>query len=204
MTSDFVPTFMTKADRESLLKVCRLRAKVAKADVVALAAQRKAEFEKQLARIYSFDHDEVWKQAMLAATAAVVEAERVIRRRCKELGIPGEFAPDISPPHWYGRGENAVASRRAELRRVGYTRIDQLAKEANVEIDRRSAETQTKLLTAGLESGEAKAFLEAMPTAEQLLPAISAKEIQKQLGSPFGEDGDKEESPRREAPDGRE
>ena len=39
---------MTKADRESLLKICRLRAKVAKADVIALAAKRKAEFEQQI------------------------------------------------------------------------------------------------------------------------------------------------------------
>jgi hypothetical protein len=84
--------------------------------------------------------------------------------------------------YWNDRGENVVAQRRAELRQVGYAKIDQLAKEANVEIDRRSAETQTKLLAAGLDSNGAKAFLEAMPTAAQLMPNVDAAEIQKQLG----------------------
>ena len=46
---------MTRADRENLLKVCRMRARVAKADVMALSARRKAEFEAQLAAIYRFD-----------------------------------------------------------------------------------------------------------------------------------------------------
>jgi hypothetical protein len=172
---------MTKGDRESLLKVCRLRAKVAKADVVALAAQRKAQFEEQMATIYSYDNDAVWKQAHAAAKSAVEQAKGMIAERCRQLGIPQNFAPGINM-YWNDRGENVVAQRRAELRQVGYAKIDQLAKEANVEIDRRSAETQTKLLAAGLDSNEAKAFLEAMPTAAQLMPNVNAAEIQKQLG----------------------
>src|SRR5215469_4996418 len=106
-------TTMTKADRESLQKVCRLRAKVAKADVIALAAQRKAEFEKQLATIYSFDDHAVWKQAMIRVNAAVEQARRDMMQSFDELHIPRWAAPEIGRPCWYGRGENAVASRRA-------------------------------------------------------------------------------------------
>jgi hypothetical protein len=105
---------MTKADRESLQKVCRLRAKVAKADVVALAAQRKAAFEKEMATIYSFDDDSVWKQAMLAATAAVEEAKQVIHRRCKELGIPSDREKAAPAPKRRG-----IAGATPELNPMG-------------------------------------------------------------------------------------
>jgi hypothetical protein len=182
---------MTRTDRESLLKVCRLRAKVAKADVAALGAERKAEFERQLATIYSFDDDAVWKQAMAEAAAAARDAQKIVEERCKRLGIPREFAPEISGPDWYSRGENAVAERRGELRKVAYTKIEQLSKEANAEIDRRSAETQTNLLAIGLDTEQAKAYLEAMPGAAQLLPAVRVEDLQKQLG--FARQNDDEE-----------
>ena len=178
---------MTRAEREDLFKVCRLRAKVAKTDVVALAAKHKAEFEKQLATIYSFDDHAVWKRAKEKVDAAVKEAREIMLQSFDELHIPHWAAPDIGTGGWYGRGENAVASRRAELRKVAYTKIDQMAKEANAEIDRRSADTQTNLLAAGLESAEAQAFLEAMPTAAQLMPAVSLREVQKQLELPADE-----------------
>jgi hypothetical protein len=37
---------------------------------------------------------------------------------------------------------------------------------------------QTHLLAGGLESDKASAFLAAMPTAEELMPALSAGEIE--------------------------
>jgi hypothetical protein len=44
-------------------------------------------------------------------------------------------------------------------------------------IDGKLLETETALITGGLESGEARAFLEAMPTAEQLMPAIGLDDL---------------------------
>src|SRR5262245_24712597 len=63
-------TTMTKTERESLLQVCRLRAKVAKSDAAAVAARRKSEFESSLAAEYDYDTDETWKQAHQIAEAA--------------------------------------------------------------------------------------------------------------------------------------
>jgi len=42
-------------------------------------------------------------------------------------------------------------------------------------------EIQTRLLADSLESADAKAFLETMPTAEQLMPAITVEEMQTTL-----------------------
>jgi len=163
-----------------LLKVCRIRTKVAKADAAARSANLKAEFEAQLAAAYSYDDNEIWKKAYAAAKEAAQEAQHIVARRCEELGIPGRFAPSLYL-NWSSRGENAVKQRRAELTRVAHSKIEQLEKNAKLEIDRASAETQTKLLAAGLESAEAQAFLEAMPTAAQLMPTVSLQEIRKQI-----------------------
>ena len=173
-------TAMTKADRENLQKICRLHAKVAKADASSRSAQLKAEVEAQLAAEYSYDDDQVWKQAHAAAKKAADEAQQIIIRRCQELGIPARFAPELGL-HWYRRGENASKERRAELRKVAYSKIDELEKQAKLEIDRSSTDTQTKLLAAGLESSEAQAFLAAMPTAAELMPSVGLAEVRKQL-----------------------
>jgi hypothetical protein len=174
---------MTRAEREDLLKVVRIRAKVAKADAGARSAKLKAEFEAQLAAEYSYDDDAIWQQAHAAARTAAQEAQHIVARRCEELGIPGRFAPSLHL-QWYHRGENAVKSRRQELTRVAHSKIDELEKEAKLEIDRASAETQTKLLAAGLESAEAQAFLEAMPTAAQLMPPVNLQDVRKQIALP--------------------
>ena len=160
---------MNRSDRDDLLQICRMRARVAKADAAAVAAQRKADFAAQLAATYSFDQDAVWKQAQAAADEATEKAREEIARRCRELGIPRSFAPTLGL-HWYDRGENASAKRRAELTRVAHTKIDQLEKKARLEIERASVDVQTRLVADGLASAEGRAFLEAMPTADQLMP----------------------------------
>jgi hypothetical protein len=173
---------MTRIEREDLLRICRLRERVAKAEAVSVAAQRRAEFEAQLAAEYHFDADEVWRAAAEEAKLATQQANERISARCQELGIPRRFQPSLSEPYWFDRGENAVAKRRAELRQVANTKIDQLLKDAKLAIERASVEIQTKLVAEGLKSAEAKAFLESMPTPAELLPAVSVDEVQKQLG----------------------
>jgi hypothetical protein len=175
---------MTRPEREDLLKVCRLRTRVAKAEAAAVAAKHKADFQRQLATEYHFDQQATWKAAYQAVAAVTAKANEEIRARAKELGIPREFMPSISSPYWYDRGENMLSERRAELTRVAYTKIDQMQKEAVQQIERASAEIQTQLVADGLESAQAKAFLESMPTADQLIPVLSIEEAQKLLPRP--------------------
>jgi hypothetical protein len=74
---------MTAKERESLLHICRMRAKVAKADVATVAASRKAQFQAQSAAIYSFDQDDIWKQAHVAAAEVVHQARKQIADRAR-------------------------------------------------------------------------------------------------------------------------
>lgn len=170
---------MTKSERVELGQLIRKRERVMKSLAAERAAAMLSEFESQCAAIYSFDQDEVWEQAFKGAEKVVAEAEATIAKRCKELGIPKEFAPSVGIG-WYERGQNAVASRRAELRRVAKAKIALVEKETISKIERMSLEAQTEVIAHGLESEAARSFLEKLPTIEVLMPALNAVEI-KQL-----------------------
>jgi hypothetical protein len=172
---------MLKSERDALLKLCRQREKVAKSEVSAVAARRKADFERQLAAVYAFDQSEVWTRAVTASKEAWRKANEEIACEAVAMGIPREFAPSLCPPHWFERGQNAVRERRAELTRVAYSRIEEAQKHASLQIERSSLEFQTRLLAVGLESTDARALLENMPTPEQLMPSFTVEEIQNTL-----------------------
>lgn len=170
---------MTKGERVELGQLIRKRERVMKSLAAERSAAMLSEFESQCAAIYSFDQDEIWEQAFKGAEKVVAEAEATIAKRCKELGIPKEFAPSVGMG-WYERGQNAVASRRAELRRVAKAKIAVLEKEAIAKIERMSLDAQTEVIAHGLESEAARGFLERMPSLETLMPALNATEL-KQL-----------------------
>ena len=169
---------MTKGERDELGRLARRRAKLAKVDVDRVAAFRLAAVEQEFAAIYRSEDDAVWREANATAEEAVAEANARVAERCRELGIRPQFAPSISV-YWNRRGEEASKDRVAELRRVAKTRLDADAKAAKVEIDRASLRVETELVAGGLRSVEARAFLEAMPTAEALLPPLTVAEIEK-------------------------
>src|SRR5438270_8537822 len=114
---------MTKAERSELGQLIRKRERVMKAQAAERAALMLARFDEQCAQIYSFDDNRVWKKSTEEAHKIVSESDRKIKARCKELGIPSAFAPSLHL-EWYERGQNAVASRRTELRRMAKSRID--------------------------------------------------------------------------------
>ncbi len=167
---------MTRAERTDLGALIRRREKLLKTAAKQRAAELMANFEKQISAIFSYDDDETWKNAFASAERAVEDAKAVIAEHCRELGIPPEFAPSIHMA-WYGRGENAVSERRTELRRVAKTEIDALEARAKTEIERVSVEQQTALISDGLTSVAAQAFLEQMPTAENLMPVLDMEQI---------------------------
>jgi hypothetical protein len=168
---------MTPRERESLAKLVRLNEKVAKAAAKQRAAELRADFQAQLAAEFAFDDDDVWEAAAEAAKQAQVEANARILERCAELGIPDRFAPSMAV-NWYTRGENATASRRAELTRVAASKIEEGYRSALTTIEAKSAEVQTRILVGGLTSDDARAFVESIPTASALMPTITLGEIE--------------------------
>jgi len=179
---------MTAKERSELLALVRARARVAKAETDERAAALVADYERQSATIFPFDQDHVWKAAVQAAEDVTREAQRQIAERCNGLGIPPEFQPGLSEPYWYGRGENATASRRAELRKVATTKIEALRKAAVTQIERKSVELQEQLVATALTSDAARAFLEAMPKVAALMPALDARKLLRLRGNSCDDD----------------
>ena len=164
------PAAMTRSDRDDLAKVTRLRAKVAKASLDTLALDCRAEVEAQLSAIDQTD-DERWRVITADAKRLIEEADAKVAAICAAHGIPDKFRPELHLS-WFGRGENASAARRGELRRLAYARIDADRKAAGQLVDTWAADTLTALLAGGLSSADAKAFLEALPSPEALLPSV--------------------------------
>src|SRR5690348_3800209 len=123
------PPGMTRHEREDLRRLCRYQATLAKTGAAQRAAELRADFEEQLASIFRFDDDAIWKAVTETADAAVDEADKRIAARCNELGIPERFRPSLHLS-WYSRGENASGKRRAELRKVAESHIEALEKKA--------------------------------------------------------------------------
>lgn len=173
---------MTKGEREQLLQLVKKRERVMRHQAQERSAALLAEFDAQSAKIYHWDEDETWTKVMAEATAAIERAQEQIASRCLRRGIPAEFAPTISLA-WYGRGHNAVSSRRQELRRAAKSRIEALEAEALAKIERHSLDAQVAIVQHGLESKEAREFLESMPPLEKLMPSVDFTAIQQLVES---------------------
>jgi hypothetical protein len=153
---------MTKGEREDLQRLVRHRERALKSAARERSAQLLADFENQMGQEYSFDQDEVWPQAAVAAKQEVDKAQERVAARCRELGIPRQFAPSLYF-EWHNRGYgNAIKARRDELRRMAQTRIEAIERQAIVQIELNSVEAQTEIAKAGLTSAAAVAFLERL------------------------------------------
>lgn len=165
------PKRMTKGERDDLLRLVRQRERVLKSAAEQRAAAMLSDFETQMAKIYKFNDEKIWKEAYEKAQIAVEACQREIAERCEELGVPPDYAPALSFG-WYGRGENAVMQRQAELRRAAKAQIAAAEQTARVEIERLSVQAQAEIIASGLESEAARAFFDRMPSVEALIPAL--------------------------------
>lgn len=173
---------MTRSEREELGKVVRLRARVTKASLDTLAADRRAQVEAELSAIHRADAEQ-WKEITAAAEKAVREAGRLIADICDQRGIRPAFRPALTL-NWYGRGENASASRRAELRKLADTRIEADRKAGYQLVEAWAADKLTALVSGALTTAEARGFLELLPTPESLLPPVRVAELDAAFRSP--------------------
>lgn len=167
---------MTRADRTTLISIAKKRERLAKSEAKARSAQLMADFEQQLDRRYSFDENSVWEAATKLAEAAVADAKQQIANECERLGIPKEMAPSLHM-NWYDRGRNATSQQRVEMRRLAGTQIEALQNAAISAIERQSLETQEKIMVGGLSTDDARLFLEAMPSAQDLMPELTMENV---------------------------
>lgn len=169
------PDGMSKSERDTIATLIRRNERVAKSDARRIAAERLAQVEGALSRVFKTE-DERWNAMIAKAAEAVAAVNQEIRRICVEEGVPESFAPSVRL-EWYSRGENGFSPRRGELRLAARARIAAMEATARAEIERRSVAAQTTLLAGGLTSDAARQALSEMPTAEALMPEVSVEEL---------------------------
>jgi hypothetical protein len=178
---------MTKGEREDLQRLVRQREKVLKSTAKQRSAELLADFENQMGSEFAFDDDATWAQAYKEAKIEVEKAQRTVARRCRELGIPDRFAPDLEM-RWRHRGyDNLVDKRKAELRKMATTRIAAIEQKAITDIELGCLKAQEQIALAGLTTDAARSFIEALPSIETLMPALSYAEIAGEADPPIVE-----------------
>jgi hypothetical protein len=170
---------MTAGERNELKTLANERARLAMTQVRSLAADRLVELNRQLEATWAiedFEISEMWKELRETANAANAK----IAARCDELGIH----PDLRPRIHTAFGRAPVDSvRRAQLRQMAKDENEAAIKRAAHQIDTWKLETRTKLVREGLTSDAAMSFLESMPGAADLLPAITADDLTRALSA---------------------
>ena len=170
------PAPMTKSDRDNLMRLARMRGKQAKAETVQREKVLLADVEDLLTAEFEA-RDELWADVVAIAKEAAHEANKIIVDRCKDLGIPKKYAPSLET-YWLARSSPLTdPKRRAELRKLAQAKLTALTTTAKTMIDAQTLNIETELLAGGLDTSEARAFLEAMPTAEQLMPALGLDDL---------------------------
>jgi hypothetical protein len=167
---------MTTSERNALARLARLRAKQAKSEAEQREKVLLAEIEDLITAEFSA-RDKLWDDAIAIAEDAVAKANGQIVARCAELGIPAKYAPTLEIG-WRSRNTSfAHPGRRAELRKLAQAKLTALTATAKTIIDGRLLETETELIAGSLATDEARDFLAAMPTAKQLMPALSLDDL---------------------------
>jgi hypothetical protein len=178
---------MTRAERENLQRLVKQREKVLKSAAKQRSVELIADFENQMGSEYSFDQDETWAKVEQAADREVKKAQALIGARCRELGIPDRFAPNLELV-WRHRGyDNLIPKRRAELRRMAQTQIAAIEQKAFVEIEVSCLDAQTKLALDGCTSEMARTFVESLPAIDTLMPRLSYSAIAGEADPPVVE-----------------
>jgi hypothetical protein len=178
---------MLKGEREDLQRLIRQREKVLKSAAKQRSAELLADFENQMGQQYAFDQDEVWEQATKCAEREVQKSQKLVAARCRELGIPDRFAPELSL-HWYGRGhDNSIEKRKRELRTMAATRIEAIERKATTDIEMNCLAAQEQVALAGLTSDAARLFIEKLPGIETLMPRLSFAEVAGEAEPPVAE-----------------
>src|SRR4029077_11767705 len=143
---------MNKGEREDLQRLIRQRERVLKSAAKQRGVEMLADFENQMGQQYSFDQDEIWAQAAKAAGVEVERAQKLVAARCRELGIPDRFAPELTL-HWSGQGyDNSIERRKRELRTMAQSRVAAIAAKAVTQIEMSCLQAAETIAIAGLSS----------------------------------------------------
>ncbi len=171
---------LSRAETHDLSMIIKDRTKVLEAHADEQAKRCMADFEKKLSTIYSYDQDDVWKEATEKAMDEVRRAQEKIDARCQKMGIPKDLAPRLQLA-WEGRGQMKAASRREELRKVAKAEVEAMKSAAMTKIMKQSLDLRTQVVAMGLLTADATMFLESLAPIEDAMTTLDFATIETKL-----------------------
>lgn len=171
---------ITKAERTELRSVVRNQFKVLRQEIL----QRRAELAAEMYReVEERTHDEDAKQesVQFMVHERVRECNRAINDLLYEHGYQtksGSEAVWVEAPRVFGSRFHGGGKASERLSRAVSTDLDAKVAHAKSVVDRQEADLLRELTIGALETAEARAFLDKIPTVTELVPVSRLIEIE--------------------------
>ena len=186
---------ITKGERTELRSIVRQQFKVLRHEVEQRQAELVAELDGKIADKYA-DEDRQQQALMFRAHEICEAAGREITDLLKGSGVVHGYAdphirrageadpPEVSIERPVRVSLETVSWSKADrhqLRRAAVARIEAEVKGALLNLERREADLLRTLAVGAIESAEARAFLEGIPSVAELVPAARLLELEAQF-----------------------
>ncbi len=168
---------MSKGERDELRRLVRQRTKVLRDEVKARTAELAADVEQKLiARFYERDEQRLVAEREIRAIVAEANlqiGEALAKTDSHVTGVGRSFI-DAGPIYW-------DTSDRHALRAAAIKDIEARAAAAVLVLSRQEVTLLEQLARGALESEEAMAFLDSIPSVGELVPAARMEELEAAL-----------------------
>jgi hypothetical protein len=165
-------------ERRELRSVVRQQFRVLRAEVKQREMELKAEAERRLVERYR-DEDKSIDDLNWRITEIARDAQRQIQDLMKEFGDAAEGG---QWNQWDGRlsvqGVSRKTENREQLHRALMAGINEQVRQASLALDRQEADLLRSLAMESLETSEARAFVDRIPTVAELVPSRRLREIE--------------------------
>lgn len=169
---------ISKGERAELKSVVKQQFKVLRSEIEQRELEMMAGIDGEIAERFAKD-DQQWSATAHRIHEAVMTANREINNALYEGGYQDRgrteriwvHSPTISKP----QGD------RMELRQRAASQIRAQGKAARLRLDRQEADLLRTLAVGAIESDEARAFLESIPTVGELVPGARLAELEADL-----------------------
>lgn len=181
---------MTKAERDALTSLVRQRFKLLRHDIDVRKAEMIADLERRLAAQFT-KADKDWDDAQFLIKEAADECNRKVNDVYRQFSVSvGSEYPEKADYSLVSIHDvkNPIPGRKFVARKQALADIDAVEAQALHQLARTENDLLTDLLTGGLESADARAFIARIPSASALMvPAASLAALVGALDDPADE-----------------
>lgn len=166
---------ISKGERTELRSIVKQQFKVLRSELEQREMEMDAEVEAEISARYEHE-DQAWSVVQHKVHEAVMEANRQINDAMAEAGFQMKSGTErmwVTAPRMSQPQED-----KQQLRRLAHTRIAAQVRGAKLRLEREEADLLRTLAVGAIESDEARAFLAAIPTVGELVPAARLAEIE--------------------------